>query len=189
MVGPADSFVVWDLPNLTELMLKLYDSAADVEQYMEAEDDRSRYFSDLPEEWREKSIALFRDFHDRRIMKKTDYESAHEALDDEFGVHPPPQPRQPDNPHCELKEFGFDWNHSEAFVSTEMNGTHGWHLAVRKDDEEWMDADATARMILEISRDYPGWRYIYCEGSHKSIRFDIYGGWRNWRGTDPLSAC
>lgn len=90
----------------------------------------------------------------------------------------PSMPYEPSGAFCDVKEFGFDWKRGDAFMCTEINGTHADFLTIKSDNVElWLNPEATAKKIIELTCAFPGWRHIYCEGFRNIISFQLHGGW------------
>lgn len=80
---------------------------------------------------------------------------------------------QPRSPYCDVRESGYtDWD-----GSTEINGTH--YTFLRVDPEHslgFQNTEETVRMIMAHTKEFPGYRTMYCEGHKHGLRFELYGG-------------
>jgi len=77
--------------------------------------------------------------------------------------------------YCDLCEKGFnDW----GYTSTEINGTHYTSISIAPDDIAYNNTYPTVEKILELTKDFPGYRTMLCESRGKALHFALCGGKR-----------
>lgn len=82
---------------------------------------------------------------------------------------------EPLSPYCNVREFGYtdsDWD----WGTTEMNGTHYTFLHVYPEHFGFQNTEETVNMIMAHTKEFPGYRMMYCEENKHGLRFELYGG-------------
>lgn len=77
-------------------------------------------------------------------------------------------------------ERGYNWDCKDAYMTTGINGAQTTSFCIKKEDKLWMNSHEIATKMLELSINFPGWRYLFIKGTDGLITFELHGGKYEW---------